>query len=193
MILFGINIDYTVILTLFSLLLTVILIIFVVLQIRWSEEVRRASEKLAAAVKELEETTKAVAQNAGTLTEATRTFSSAAASLSIGTQTLARIEAEPKLELVERKKDLSLGGIEFDLINNGKGSAHSVKITPVSAKGTRLGVSFLGVQRNDINVGEARKYLLTSVKQGDLISLNVEFKDSLGGVCPTRTFSVNTD
>ncbi|MDG6907614.1 MAG: hypothetical protein JRN20_17720 [Nitrososphaerota archaeon] len=152
----------------------------------------RGSEKISGAIKELQEVTKAIAQNTSALTDTTRNLSSATASLSISAQSLARIEAEPKLELVERKKDLGLGGIEFDLINNGKGSAHSVKITPTSAKGAKLGVSFLGVQRNDINVGEARKYLLTSVKQGDLISLYVEFKDSLGGSCLPKTFTVDT-
>ena len=187
------GIDSTTILAVTSILLTVILVVFVVLQVRWSREVGRASEKLAIAIKGLEETTKTVSQNAATLSDATRVFSSATASLSITAQTLARIEAQPKLELVEKKKDLTLGGIEFDLVNNGKGTAYSVKITPVSAKGVKLGLSFLGVQRSDINVGEARKYLLTSVKQGDLISLNVECKDSLGETCPTRTFTVNTD
>ena len=78
-------------------------------------------------------------------------------------------------------------------MNKGKGTAHSVKVAPLSAKGIKLGVSFLGVQRSDINVGEARKYLLTSVKQGDLISLNVEFKDAFGVSCPPQTFTVDTD
>jgi|GEM_PF-3708166 hypothetical protein len=189
--LFGI--DYTTILTLFSILLTVILVVFVILQIRWSREVSKASEKLASAIEQLQETNKAVGQNTSSLTDATRSFTSAAASLSIGTQTLARIESEPRLEYVQLKKDLSLGGIEFELINKGKGTAHAVRILPLSAKGVKLGVSFLGVQRTDISVGEARRYLLTSVKQGDLVSLNVECKDTFGGSCTPHTFTVDTD
>ncbi len=189
--LFGI--DYTTILTVFSILLTVILVVFVVLQVRWSREVGKASEKLAAAIDQLQETNKAIAQNTNGLTEATRSFTSAAASLSIGAQTLARIESEPRLEYVQRKKDLALGGIEFELINKGRGTAYSVKLTPTSAKGIKLGVSFLGVQRTDINVGEARRYLLTSVKQGDLVSLNTEYKDSFGLTCTPQTFTADTD
>jgi hypothetical protein len=189
--LFGI--DATTILTVFSVLLTIILVVFVILQIRWSREVGKASEKLASAIGQLQTASEAVAQNTASLAAATSTFSSAAASLSVGTQTLARIESEPRLEYNQRKKDLSLGGIEFELLNKGKGIAHSVKITPASAKGAKLGVSFLGVQRTDINVGEARKYLLTSVKQGDLISLNVEYKDAFGGTCTPQSFTVDTD
>ena len=49
--LFGI--DYTTILTVFSILLTVILVVFVILQIRWSREVANASEKLAGAIDQL--------------------------------------------------------------------------------------------------------------------------------------------
>jgi hypothetical protein len=188
--LFGI--DPTTALELFSLLLTVIFVVFVVLEVLWSREVMKASEKLAGAITQLQTTTQAIAQNTTGLTEVTRTLSTAALSLSVGTQTLARIESEPKLEYVLKKKDLGLGGIEFELVNKGKGPARAVKITPSSAKKAKLGVSFLGIQRDDIAVGEARSYLLTSVKQADIISLNVEYKDSISGTSTSQTFSVDT-
>ena len=131
-------------------------------------------------------------QKTTSLTNATKTFDSSVQALTSATHSLAKIEVEPRLEYKMVKKDLTLGGIEFELYNRGKGTAHSLKVTPVSSKGTRLGVSFLTVQRTDVSVGEARSMLLTSVKQGDLISLNVEYKNDFGDPCTPQTFNVDT-
>lgn len=187
------NLDSTTLLAIFSGALVLVLVAFAAIEIALSRSVAKSGDRLAKAIAQLQKTSLVIDEHTSSLTEATRVFSSSVQSLSLGTQALARIESEPKLEYVQRKKDLKLGGIEFDLTNNGKGTAHSVKVTPQSAKGVRLGVSFLNIQRSEIAVGEARRYLLTSVKQGDLISLTVEYKDDIGGACTPQTFVVDAE
>jgi hypothetical protein len=186
------GIDSTTLLAILSGLFTLILIVFAILQMRSSREVAKASEKLASAINVLQTASLVLGQNATSLTEATRTFSSAVSSLSVGTQTLAKIESEPRMEYVQKKKDLKLGGIEFDLVNKGKGTAYAVKVTPTSGRGVQLGLSFLDIRKSDIVVGESRSYLLTSVKEGDLISLKVEFKDRFGESCAPQIFHADT-
>jgi hypothetical protein len=187
------GIDSTTLLTIFSACFTAILVVFAIFQIRLSRELALASNKLASVTGQLQTTTLVVDEHTKSLTEATQAFSAAVQTLSAGTQTLAKIESEPRLGYVQGKKDLKLGGVEFELVNNGKGTAHSVKVTPHSAKGARMGVSFLNIQKSDISVGEGRKYLLTAVKQGDLVSLTTEFKDSFGSDCTPLTFEVDTN
>jgi len=186
------GLDSNDLLTIFSACFTVVLVVFAVFQIRLSRELSVASAKLASATGQLQTTTLVVDEHTKSLTEATQTFSAAVHTLASGTQTLAKIESEPRLEYIQKKKDLKLGGVEFELLNNGKGAARSVKVTPHSAKGTHMGVSFLNIQKSDISVGEGRKYLLTAVKQGDLVSLTTEFKDNFGADCTPLTFEVDT-
>jgi len=174
-----------------SALFTAILVIFVVLQRRSSQELATTAGKIVSAVEQLQTTNLIVSQNLTSLSDSTKTFYAAVQALTQATHSLATIEVEPRLEYAMRKKDLTLGGIEFELVNKGKGMAHSVKVTPVSSKGTKLGLSFLNIQKSDINVGEARSYLLTLVKPGDLISLNVEFKDDFGKPIAPQTFLVD--
>lgn len=188
--LFGIDTDT--LFAIFSGLFTLILAVFAVFQIRSSKQLAMATEKVASAMSKLDATTNIVGEHAKALTTSTTTFVSAIQSLSLDTEALVKIESEPRLEYIQKQKDLKLGGVEFELVNKGKGAAHSVKVTPVSAKGIRIGVSLLNIQRTDITVGEARSYLLTSVKQGDLISLTVEYKDSFGRTCVPQTFGVDT-
>lgn len=186
------GLDTTDLLTIFTGCFTVVLVVFAVFQIGLSRKLALASERLANATGRLQTATLLVDEHTKGLTEATQTFSTAVQALSVGTQTLAKIESEPRLEYVMRRKDLKLGGVEFELVNNGRGTAHSVKVTPHSANGSKMGVSFLNVQRSDITVGEARRYLLTAVKQGDIVSLTTEYKDDFNASCPLQTFTVDT-
>ncbi len=188
--LFGI--DSTTLLAILSACFTAVLVVFAVFQIRLSRQLATASEMLANATGKLQSATLIVDEHVKGLAEATQTFSTTVQTLSVGTQTLARIESAPRLEFVPKKKDMKLGGVEFELLNNGKGVAHSVKVIPHSAKGAKLGVSFLNIQRDDITVGEGRRYLLTAVKQGDLVSLTTEYKDNFGSPCTPQTFEVDT-
>ena len=177
--------------TILSALFTAILIVFVILQRRSSRELATTAGKLVSAVEQLQTTNLIVGQNTTSLADSTKTFYLAVQALTSATHSLAKIEVEPRLEYAMKKKDMALGGIEFELVNKGKGMAHSVKVTPVSSKGTKLGLSFLNIQKSDISVGEARSYLLTLVKAGDLISLNVEFKDDFGETVAPQTFIVD--
>ena len=171
---------------------TAILIVFTNRQRRSSDELAKTASKLVSAVEQLQTTNLIVAQNTTSLSEATKTFGASLQALTTATHSLAKIESEPRFEYAMTKKDLALGGIEFQLLNKGKGTAHSLKVTPISSKGIKLGVSFLNIQRTDVSVGESRSMLLTSVKQGDLISLNVEYKDNFGDACTPQTFNVDT-
>jgi hypothetical protein len=171
---------------------TAVLVVFAIFQIRLSRQLAVASDKLSDVTGQLKAATLIVDEHTKELSESTKVFSSTVQTLSAGTQNLARIESEPRLEYVQRKKDLSLGGVEFELVNKGRGTAHSVSLLPHSAKGAKLGVSFLSIQKSDIAVGEGRRYLLTAVKQGDLVSLTTEYKDNFGASCSPQTFTIDT-
>ena len=106
----------------FSGLFTAILIVFSVQQRRSSKELAAAAEKSTSAVNQLQTTNLIVGQNATSLTEATKTFNSSVQALTTATHSLAKIEVEPRFEYTMKKKDLSLGGIEFELVNKGKGT-----------------------------------------------------------------------